>query len=82
MDFLHLGRAEISLADRVLNIGLYFFPLNGREKGGSTVRRLINAEPKSLPNSDQEEKEYVPVEDWEGTVKLAATVTVPPLLRE
>jgi hypothetical protein len=79
MDFLHLEGAEISLADRVLNIGLCSFPLNGREQVSPTVWRLINAKLKGLPNSGREEEGHEPVKDWEGTVELAETVTVPPL---
>jgi hypothetical protein len=79
MDFLHLEGAEISLAGRVLNIGLCSFPLSGRKQVSPTVWRLINAKLKELSNSSQEEEQNEPVKDWEGTVELAETVTVPPL---
>jgi len=79
MDFLQQVGAEISLTTQSLNIGRYTFPLKGREYGVSKVWRLITAEPEETSGLDQEEGESEPVGDWEGTVELAGTVTVPPL---
>ena len=79
MDFLQQVGAEISLTTQSLNIGRYTFPLKGRECGVSKVWRLITAEPEETSGLDQEEGESEPVGDWEGTVELAGTVTVPPL---
>ena len=62
-----------------LNIGRYSFPLMSREQGFSTVRRLINAGSEESSSLDPEETRSEPVGDWEGTVELAETVTVPPL---
>jgi hypothetical protein len=78
MDFLQRVGAEISLTTQSLNIGRYSFPLKSREQGDSTVQRLINAELGGPPNLGSEEENGEPV-DWEGTVELAETVTVPPL---
>ena len=79
MDFLRRVGAEISLTTQSLNIGHYTFPLKDRECGVSKVRRLITAEPEETSDLDQEEGEDEPVWDWESTVGLAETVTVPPL---
>jgi len=79
MDFLRQVGAEISLTTQSRNIGRYSFPLMGRGQGVSTVRRLINAESEGSSSLDQEEIERESVGDWEGTVELAETVTVPPL---
>ena len=79
MDFLQLVGAEISLTTQSLCIDRYSFPLRGRESEVSGVRRLINAEQTGPLSPDQEEKGVGLVEDWEGTVELAETVTVPPL---
>jgi len=76
-DFLQQVGAEISLTAQLLNIGRCSFPLRVRERKASPVRQLASAgsaEPFSL---DQEEWESEPVGDWEGTVELAETVTVP-----
>ena len=57
--------------------------MRGREYGVSTVQRLTTGGPEEISSLDQEESEPVkdsePVGDWEGTVELAETVTVPPL---
>ena len=79
MDFLQRVGAEISLTTQSLNTGRYSFPLKSREQVDLTVQRLINAELGGSPHPDSEEKNSEPVEDWEGTVELAETVTVPPL---
>jgi len=83
MDFLQRVGAEISLTAQSLTIGHYTFPLRGREYGVSTVQRLATDGPEGTSRLDQEEgepsKDSEPVGDWEGTVELAETVTVPPL---
>jgi len=79
MDFLQQVGAEISLTTQSLNIGRYSFPLMDRGQGVSTVRRLINAGSEGSSSLDPEEIERETVVDWEGTVELAETVTVPPL---
>ena len=53
--------------------------MRGREQKTSLVRRLASAGSGEPFNLDQEEGESEPVGDWEGTVELAETVTVPPL---
>jgi hypothetical protein len=77
MDFLQRVGAEISLTDQLLYTDHYSFPLRGREQGVSDVQRLINAGQMNSLSHDREEDESV--EDWEGTVELAGTVTLPPL---
>jgi hypothetical protein len=79
MDFLQQVGAEISLTTQLLHIGHCSFPLNGQERGASTFRRLANVESGGPPNLDREGRGDEPVDDWEGTVELAETVTVPPL---
>jgi len=79
MDFLQRVGAEISLTTQSLCIDRYSFPLRGRESEVSDVRRLINAEQTEPLSPDQEERGVGFVGDWEGTVELAETVTVPPL---
>ena len=63
----------------MLTIGRRSFPLKGRELEVSEVRRLINAGLGESPSRDLEDRQDEPVGDWEGTVELAKTVTVPPL---
>jgi hypothetical protein len=80
MDFLQRVGAGISLTPQLLYIGRHFFPLKGRELGFPKVQRLITAGRKGPLYHDLEEKEVdEPGEDWEGTVELAETVTLPPL---
>jgi hypothetical protein len=79
MDFLQRVGAEISLTTQSLHIGRYSFPLKSREREDPTVRRLINAELGGPPCLGPEDESSEPVADWEGTVELAETVTVPPL---
>jgi hypothetical protein len=79
MDFLQRVGAEISLTTQSLHIGRYSFPLKSREREDPTVRRLINAELGGPPCLGLEDESNEPVADWEGTVELAETVTVPPL---
>jgi hypothetical protein len=50
-----------------------------RELGVSEVQHLINAGQTELLRSGQEGKVIEPVREWEGTVELDETVTVPPL---
>jgi len=76
MDYLQQVGAEISLTTQSLNIGCYSFPLMSREQGISKFRRLIAVGSEGFPSLDPEEIESEPVEDWEGTVELAETVTV------
>jgi hypothetical protein len=78
MDFLQRVGAEISLTAQLLTIGHHSFPLKGRELEVSGVRRLINAGLGESPSRDLEERKDEPVGDWEGTVELEETVTVPP----
>jgi hypothetical protein len=79
MDFLQRVGAEISLTAQVLTIGRRSFPLKGRQLEVSEVWRLINAGLGESSGRDLEEGQDEPVGDWEGTVELAETVTVPPL---
>ena len=79
MDFLQRVGAEISLTTQSLTVGRYSFPLMDRGRGFSTVRRLINAGSEESFSLVPEEIEHESVGDWEGTVELAETVTVPPL---
>jgi len=79
MDFLQQVGAEISLTTQSLNIGRCSFPLMSREQGVSKVRHLITAGSEGSSSLDPEETGGESVEDWEGTVELAETVTVPPL---
>jgi len=79
MYFLQQVGAEISLTTQSLNIGSHTFPLRGRERGVSPVRRLITAGSEGSLSLDQEERENGPVGDWEGTEELAEAVTIPPL---
>ena len=79
MDFLHRVGAEISLTDQSLFMGRYSFPLRGQELGFPEVQRLITAGQTGPLCADRKEGESEPVGDWEGTVELAETVTVPPL---
>ena len=78
MDFLQRVGAEIILTAQLLCIGRHSFPLKGQEREVSEVQRLINAGRTDSLSPDQEE-EGESVGDWEGTVELAETVTVPPL---
>ena len=82
MDFQQRVGDEIILTTQSLNIGHYTFPLKDLEYGVSKVRRLITAETEETSDLDQEEGEDKPVWDWEGTVELAETVTVPHFLCE
>ena len=77
MDFLQRVGAEISLTTQLLYISHCSFPLRGQEAEVSTVQRLINAGREESSSLDPEEK-VESVGDWEGTVELAETVTVPP----
>jgi hypothetical protein len=77
MDFLQRVGAEISLTDQLIYIDRYSFPLRGQEQGVLEVQRLISAEQTNSLSHDQEEDESV--EDWEGTIELVETVTLPPL---
>jgi hypothetical protein len=80
MDFLQRVGAGISLTPQLLRIDRHSFPLKGRELGFPEVQRLITAVQKGSMYHDQQEKEVdEPGEDWEGTVELAETVTIPPL---
>jgi len=79
MYFVQQVGAEISLTTQSLNIGRYSFPLMIREQGVSKIRHLITVGSEGSSSLDPEEMEGEPVEDWEGTVELAETVTVPPL---
>ena len=79
MDFLQSVGAEISLTAQSLHVGGYSFPLKGQESKFATVQRLTNAEAEQTSRRGQKEGEGRSVEDWEGTVELAETVTVPPL---
>ena len=79
MDFLQQVGAEISLTAQSLCTDRYSFPLRGRESEVSDIRRLINAKQMGSLSPDQEERGAGSVGDWEGTVELAGTVTVPPL---
>jgi len=79
MDFLQRVGAEISLTAQLLCIGRYSFPLKCQELEVSEVQRLITAGQMESLCLDQEEGGAEPVEDWEGTVELAETLTVPPL---
>ena len=79
MDFLQRVGAEINLTTQSLCIDHYSFPLRGREPEVSDVGHLINAEQTEPLSPDQEERGVGFVGDWEGTVELAETVTVPPL---
>ena len=76
MDFLQRVGAGISLTAQLLYMGLCPFPLRGQEWEVSEVQRLINAGQMESLCLDQEEWEVESVEDWEGTVELAETVTV------
>jgi len=78
MDFLQRVGAEISLTAQLLYIGHCSFPLRGQEADVSTVQRLINAGREESSSLDLEEEKVESVGDWEGTVELAETVTVPP----
>jgi hypothetical protein len=80
MDFLQRVGAEISLTSKLLYTGRCSFPLRGQELGVSEVQLLINAEQTESLCLGQEGKEDESVEDWEGTVVLAETVTVPQFL--
>jgi len=82
MDFLQRVGAEISLTAQLLCIGSHSFPLTGQERRFSEVQRLINAGQTDSLSPDQEEEEDESVGDWEGTVDLAETVTVPRFLCE
>jgi len=79
MDFVQQVGAEISLTSQSLNICSHSFPLRGRERGVSPVRHLITVGFGGSLNLDQEEGDSKPVGDWEGTVELAESVTLPPL---
>jgi hypothetical protein len=79
MDFLHRVGAEISLTAQSLYMGRYSFPLRGQELVFSEVQRLITAGQTRPVCDDRKEGEFGPVGDWQGTVELAETVTVPPL---
>ena len=79
MDFLQSEGAEISLTAQSFHVGGYSFPLKGQESKFATVQRLINAEAEQTSRRGPEEGESRSVEDWEGTVELAETVTIPPL---
>ena len=78
MDFLQRVGAEISLTTQLLYISHCSFPLRGQEAEVSTVQRLINAGREESSSLDLEEEKVESVGDWEGTVELAETVTVPP----
>ena len=79
MDFLQRVGAEISLTSQMLTIGRRSFPLKGRQLEVSEIRRLTNAGLGESSDLDLEEGQDESVGDWEGTVELAETVTVPPL---
>jgi len=79
MDFLQRVGAEISLTAQLLCIGRYSLPLKGQELEFSEVQHLITAGQTESLCLDQEERGAELVGDWEGTVELAETVTVPPL---
>jgi hypothetical protein len=78
MDFLQRVGAEISLTSSLLCIGHYSFPLKGQEPEFSEVRQMATAEQPDSRCIDEEAR-VEPVGDWEGTVELAETVTVPQL---
>jgi len=78
MDFLQRVGAGISLTAQLLYIGHCPFPLRGQEQEVSEFQRLINAEQTESLCLDREEGEAESVGDWDGTVELAETVTVPP----
>ena len=82
MDFLQRVGAEISLTAQVLYIDRYSLPLRGQEREVSEVQRLISAGQTGSLCPDQEEKGDESVGDWEGSVELAETVTLPPSLWE
>jgi len=82
MDFLQQVGAEISLTTQSLNTGRYSFPLMSREQGISKIRYLITAGSEGTSSLDTEETGGESVEDWEGTVELAETVTLPHFLCE
>ena len=79
MNFLQRVGAEISLNAQLHYIGRHSFPLRGQEPEVPEFQRLINAGQTGSLCLGQEEREDEPVEDWEGTVELAETVTVPPI---
>jgi len=79
MNFLQRVGAEISLTAQILFIGHYSFPLKSRELEVSGTQRLITVGRTESLCFDREEGETGLVGDWEGTVELAETVTVPPL---
>jgi hypothetical protein len=79
MDLLQRLGAEISLTDQLFYIDRYSFPLRDQEQKVSKFHRLINAESTNPLCPGLEEGGDGSVEDWEDTVQLAETVTLPPL---
>jgi len=77
MDFLQRVGAEISLTAQVVYMDSYSFPLRGQEREVSEFQRLINAGQTGSLCPDQEEEGDGSMGDWEGTVELAETVTLP-----